>query len=185
MTKNISSAFVKAQKAFGPALKTKANGAFKGSTYAPLDACIDAVMPALNEHGIAVIQKTHECEDGVAVETIFLHESGETLSSGIIRVPASKHDAHGYGSAMTYARRYSLMAACGIAPEDDDGNSAVKTQYVTDMQVQELEELITKTGSNKSKFLQFLRVNSLSALPATAFYGAKKSLEAKLPKVAA
>jgi hypothetical protein len=58
------------------------------------------------------------------LETVFLHESGEALEGGMLHVPATKHDAHGYGSALTYARRYSLMAACGIAPEDDDGNAA-------------------------------------------------------------
>jgi hypothetical protein len=58
------------------------------------------------------------------VETMFVHESGEMLECGILHVPASKQDPQGYGSALTYARRYSLMAACGIAPEDDDGNSA-------------------------------------------------------------
>jgi len=62
----------------------------------------------------------------VIVETIFIHSSGEQMSSGKLHVPATKHDAQGYGSALTYARRYSLMAACGIAPEDDDGNSAAK-----------------------------------------------------------
>jgi hypothetical protein len=46
------------------------------------------------------------------------------MSCGRLHVPASKQDAQGYGSALTYARRYSLMAACGIAPEDDDGNAA-------------------------------------------------------------
>ena len=58
------------------------------------------------------------------METIFLHSSGETFSSGELYVPVSKHDAQGYGSAITYARRYSLLAACGVAPEDDDGNAA-------------------------------------------------------------
>jgi hypothetical protein len=62
----------------------------------------------------------------VIVETIFIHSSGEQISSGKLHVPATKHDAQGYGSALTYARRYSLMTACGIAPEDDDGNSAAK-----------------------------------------------------------
>jgi hypothetical protein len=42
----------------------------------------------------------------------------------LLHVPATKHDAHGYGSALTYARRYSLMATCGISAEDDDGNAA-------------------------------------------------------------
>ena len=129
--KNIASAFVKAQSAFGPALKTAVNGQFaKGNStngkYAPLDACLDAVMSALNQNGVALIQQTHHCEDGVIVETLFVHESGETMSGGRLHVPADKQNAHGYGSALTYARRYSLMASCGIAPEDDDGNAASK-----------------------------------------------------------
>jgi hypothetical protein len=123
--KEIASALVKAQKAFGPALKTSTNPAFR-SKYAKLENCIDAVIDALNDNGIMLMQPTHLCEDGVIVETMFLHESGEMLSNGKLHVPATKHDAQGYGSALTYARRYSLMTACGIAPEDDDGNSAVK-----------------------------------------------------------
>lgn len=119
----IASAFVKAQKAFGPALKSSSNPHFR-SKYADLAACVEAVIEALNENGIALIQPTHECESGVLVETLFIHESGETLSAGKLHVPAQKNDPQGYGSALTYARRYSLMAACGIAPEDDDGNAA-------------------------------------------------------------
>lgn len=123
--KNIASALVKAQKAFGPALKTSTNPHFK-SRYADLAACVEAVIDALNDHGIAMIQHNHPHPDGVVVETVFVHESGETMNCGQLFVPASKHDPQGYGSALTYARRYSLMSACGIAPEDDDGNAASK-----------------------------------------------------------
>lgn len=119
----IAAAFVRAQRAFGPALKTSSNPHFR-SRYADLSACVEAVIDALNENGIALIQKTYECKDGVMVETLFVHESGEVMEGGILHVPAVKHDAQGFGSALTYARRYSLQAACGIAPEDDDGNMA-------------------------------------------------------------
>jgi hypothetical protein len=121
----IASALVKAQKAFGPALKTSTNPHFK-SRYADLSACIEAVIDGLNANGIALIQKQHPCDHGVSVETVFVHESGEVFSAGILTVPAAKQDPQGYGSALTYARRYSLMAACGIAPEDDDGNAGSK-----------------------------------------------------------
>jgi hypothetical protein len=127
MTTKISAAFVKAQSQFGAALKTNTNPHFK-SRYADLSSCVEAVIDALNSNGIALIQQTHECESGVAIETVFLHESGEELRSGKLWLPASKQDAQGYGSALTYARRYSLMAACGIAPEDDDGNAASKSK---------------------------------------------------------
>ena len=124
--KLLASALVAAQKQFAPALKNSTNPHFK-SKYVDLAGCVEAVIDALNDKGIALMQHCHESETGVIVETIFLHESGEQLSCGKLHVPASKHDAQGYGSALTYARRYSLMAACGIAPEDDDGNAATTT----------------------------------------------------------
>lgn len=123
----VSAALVKAQKAFGPALKSSTNPHFK-SRYADLSACVEAVIDALNDNGIALIQRNIETGSGVCVETVFVHESGESLSSGPLHVPAAKQDPQGYGSALTYARRYSLMAACGIAPEDDDGNAATSAK---------------------------------------------------------
>lgn len=127
MTNKIAAALVKAQKEFGPALKTSTNPHFK-SRYADLSACVEAVIDALNSNGIAMLQKTQHDDIGVSVQTVFLHESGECWESGWLHVPAAKQDPQGYGSALTYARRYSLMAACGIAPEDDDGNAASKPQ---------------------------------------------------------
>lgn len=121
--KLVSAALVAAQRNFAPALKSATNPHFK-SKYADLAACVEAVIDALNSAGIALVQKQHPNEHGVSVETVFVHESGEMLSAGILSVPAAKQDPQGYGSALTYARRYSLMAACGIAPEDDDGNAA-------------------------------------------------------------
>jgi hypothetical protein len=74
------------------------------------------------------MQLTEEHEGGVKVSTTFIHESGEQLSAGSLFLPASKHDAQGFGSALSYARRYSLMAACSLTTsEDDDGNLATKT----------------------------------------------------------
>ena len=127
--KNIATALVKAQKAFGPALKSSTNPHFR-SRYADLSACVEAVIDGLNQAGIALVQRTSEDATGVTVETVFIHESGEMLECGKLHVPAAKQDPQGYGSALTYARRYSLMAACGIAPEDDDGNLASKNPKI-------------------------------------------------------
>jgi hypothetical protein len=126
-------AFVKAKREFGPALKDKTNPAFR-SKYADLGACIDAVEDALLTNGIAFYQETSEDATGVTVETVLLHESGETLRCGKLHVPAAKQDPQGYGSALTYCRRYSLMAACGIAPEDDDGAAASRPRQAEQRQ---------------------------------------------------
>jgi len=123
--KQIATALVKAQKEFGPALKTSTNPHLKNK-YANLASVVEAVIDALNNNGIYLMQMTHETPDGAMAETVFLHESGEMLSAGKLFFPASKHDAQGYASSLSYVRRYSLMAACGIAPEDDDGNAASK-----------------------------------------------------------
>ncbi len=152
--KNIATAFLKAQRDFAPALKTSTNPHFK-SKYADLAACVEAVIDALNTNGIAMIQRTHDDETGVTVETVFIHESGETIESGRLHVPAAKNDPQGYGSALTYARRYSLMAACGIAPEDDDGNSASrkpKNQTLTDSAVADF--VATISGSETMDVLK-------------------------------
>lgn len=145
--KNIYSAFVKAQMAFAPALKTSKNPHFK-SQYADLATCVEAVIDALNSNGIALLQPTHEDSTGVTVETLFIHESGEQLSAGKLHVPAAKQDPQGYGSALTYARRYSLMAACGIAPEDDDGNAASRqrpqqVRVITQAQAARLQGILS------------------------------------------
>ena len=123
--KSIYSALAAAQTAMGPALKESANPAFK-SRYADLANVMAACMPALNANGIAVIQPTIDEENQRYVKTILAHESGETLEC---RVPliVGKNDMQGYGSAVTYARRYGLMCMAGIAPEDDDGNAAAKS----------------------------------------------------------
>ena len=121
--KQIASSFIAAKKAFNPALKDKTNPAYK-SKYADLGACIEAVDDSFLANGIVMYQETFEDQSGVTVETVLLHESGEMIRCGKLHVPAAKQDPQGYGSALTYARRYSLMAACGIAPEDDDGNAA-------------------------------------------------------------
>ena len=146
--KQIASALVKAQKAFGPALKTATNPHFK-SRYADLAACVEAVIGGLNDNGIALIQRNSLDDNGVTVETVFVHESGEMLECGKLHVPAAKHDPQGYGSALTYARRYSLMAACGIAPEDDDGNAGSKpAPKVTDATINALLDDIAESNSH-------------------------------------
>lgn len=118
----IAAALAAAQAEMGKALKQSNNPHFR-SKYADLGNVADACLPALNRHGIAVIQPIGEDDGGRYVETRLIHASGESLSC---RAPliVQKNDMQGLGSAITYARRYGLMCMAGIAPEDDDGNAA-------------------------------------------------------------
>lgn len=127
MDKTIYTAFVRAQRKFGPALKSATNPHFR-SRYADLSACVEAVIDALHSEGLALTQATAPNDAGVTVKTILMHESGTRLELGELFMPAVKHDPQGFGSALTYCRRYSLLAAMGLAPEDDDGNAASKQE---------------------------------------------------------
>jgi hypothetical protein len=108
------------------ATKSANNPHFK-SKYADLGAVIDAVKPPLIKHGLFFTQRSHPAETGVSVETVLHHASGEQLSLGTLFVPANKQDAQGFGSALTYARRYGLLTAFGVPTEDDDGNAAARS----------------------------------------------------------
>lgn len=157
-TSEIAKAFVKAQQEFNPAVKNSENNFYakvKGKpTYVDLTGCYQAVMSALHKYGIGIIQKTHEYEGfGVKVETIFIHESGETLTAGIFAMPSGKQDAHGVMGALTYARRGSLMSACGLAPEDDDGNSAMSKEQLYGRQTKTMTEKVKEASPIKSKWV--------------------------------
>lgn len=121
---SIAAALAAAQSEMGRAIKDSNNPHFR-SKYADLGNVMDACLPALNRHGISVIQPAGEDEHGRFVATVLLHTSGDKLECKVPLI-VQKNDMQGYGSAVTYARRYGLMCMAGIAPDDDDGNAAAK-----------------------------------------------------------
>lgn len=94
--------------------------------YADLTSVIEAIKPALIKHSLFFTQHPEPHEKGVCIETILHHAGGEHFSLGKLFVPAKNQDAQGFGSALTYARRYALVTAFGVPVEDDDGNAASK-----------------------------------------------------------
>lgn len=120
---DLAKALAKAQGELENASKNSANPHFK-SRYADLAEVLNTVRPVFSRYGISVVQHPAYADGIVSVETSLLHESGQYISS-IISAPASKLDAQGVGSAITYCRRYALAALAGIAQEDDDGEAAV------------------------------------------------------------
>lgn len=124
-------AFTKAQKAF-PKIG-KGNTADMGNytySYADLGTILEKVLPVLNDNGLSVSQSPVTLDGRVGVETRIYHTSGHVETFGPLFLPAG-NNAQGAGSAVTYARRYSLTAALGISPDDDDdGAKAVQVERV-------------------------------------------------------
>ncbi len=93
-------------------------------SYADLAACLESVIPALSEAGIALFQPVR-VEDGSAIATTLLvhGESGEWIASDYAAVAVDQRDARSVGSASTYARRYGLLAMLAIASADEDDDA--------------------------------------------------------------
>lgn len=178
---SIASALACAQMEMGKALKSATNPHFK-KMYADLGSVMDACLEPLNKHGIAVIQPTGEGEYGRYVKTILIHGStGQTLECEVPLI-VGKNDMQGYGSAVTYARRYGLMAMAGIAPEDDDGNAAAKSapkpiQAVTPEQYIQLRDKAQEAGVEEPRLCKAAGCNDLQQFPADAFQSAMKKLD--------
>lgn len=117
----LASALAKAQSALTAADK---DGQAVYGKYATIDSVLQAVLPVFNAHGIAVIQRPSATGfQGAELETMLVHTSGQWVTS-CIKIPSAKNDAHGFGSAYTYARRYALAAMAGLQQVDDGGAAA-------------------------------------------------------------
>ena len=125
-TDSLIIALVKAQQEINHVVQDGNNPFFK-SDYATLKEVIDSVKKPLNDNGILLQQVSHDCDNGVCVETLFYGHGG-SMSTGRVTIPASKQDPQAYGSALSYAKRYSLLMACGVATmkEDDDAEAAMQ-----------------------------------------------------------
>ena len=125
-TDTLINALVKAQQEIDHVVQDANNPFFK-SDYASLKEVIDSVKKPLNSNGILLQQVAHDIDNGVCIETVF-HGHGGSLSTGKVTIPAAKQDPQAYGSAYSYAKRYSLLMACGVATrkEDDDAEAAMQ-----------------------------------------------------------
>lgn len=134
----LATALSKAQRMIEGASRDKTNPHYK-SKYADLASIWHACRDALTTNGIGVVQLTRYAEkDEVIVVTRLVHSSGQWMR-GELNLPVSRGDAQGYGSALTYARRYALAAAVGVSPEDDDGQAAAAAKPSTKATISTLD----------------------------------------------
>lgn len=179
--------------------------------YADLTSVIEAIKPALIKHGLFFTQRPEPSENGVTVETVIGHASGEEMSLGKLFVPANKNDAQGFGSALTYARRYALVTAFGVPVEDDDGNAASNAsartqsgsgrdttgdrqmsrtgpapnaQDWTPAEIAKLIQLIETTGTDRGKMLKHYGVENFRQLSQDQYSAAVKLLSDRLADMA-
>lgn len=141
--------------------KSKVNPHFK-SSYADLADGIDAIREAFAANSLCVAQSTSMDSDLLFLETRIVHSSGQWIS-GTYPVCKFPNTPQAIGSAMTYARRFSLFALANIAGDDDDGTEANKTEIPAPIKKQ---EQITKGASvlSDEQFKELVETGDARAL---------------------
>jgi len=204
----IVSALAKAQGEMKPAVFNRVNPHFR-NRYADFTSCMEAVREPLSKNGLAISQMPSTTHDGKFVlVTLLAHGSGQWMA-GEFPLISVKQDSQGIGSAMTYAKRYSLCGMLGIVADeevdadDDDGEAAAgrghqakapqaqqqapaaPAQKVGKAEVVALTNLIQNLDeeSNKS-FLEWINKNfnakSIHDIPQSCFEKCMVSLNTKI-----
>ena len=174
----LMAALSKAQGMMDAATKDKTNPFFK-SKYADLASVVGASRQALSENGLSVVQTTRKNADNtISLITTLGHASGQWIQ-GEMPITVTKNDPQGFGSALTYFRRYSYSAMVGIiTEEDDDGNTAqskaklqeimerktpepkkVDSKPITKEQAEELKALFAQCDAGHNKIAQDFLAN--------------------------
>lgn len=140
-------------------VKVKSDKGSYSYKYAKLDEVLNIVRPILSKNGLSIVQVPTTIDNQISVSTMLLHSSGEWLELEPITLKMDKSTAQGAGGAITYARRYSLSAALGIASEDDDDTNGIEPAG---------ETTITPTDAPTTKPLSDAQIKRLFAIAHTA-----------------
>lgn len=186
----LNSALAKAQAEMQVAGLNSENPYFK-SKYADLSQVVKASRASLSKNGLAVIQQMQINEDGQNIlHTKLVHSSGQWVESRMRIVPP-KNDIQTIGSYITYLRRYSYAAICGVVAsnEDDDGEIAMvearqiiakgpsnkynpkdqSYETITKEQLEEMEYELTNCPDLAEEIMDKMKIQSLADLPKTKY----------------
>lgn len=157
------------------------------TTYATWEDINDAIRPLLHEFGFALNFRVGRSDSAVSVTGVLSHEAGhseETTLELPVDSSGSKNAVQAVGSSVSYGKRYTAIALLNITSRakndrDDDGRNADPNFWITEDQVGELVALMDEVGADRQRFLNHLRIDTLSHLPRRRFAEAVKALEAK------
>ncbi len=142
---DLATTMISVQQALTPALKDATN-TFTNSSYATLKSVMDVCRETLLQNGIWLTQYPVPVETGhLGLVTKIIHAATGQWQASLIVMPLPKSDPQGYGSALTYARRYGVSALLGIITEDDDAEGAMKRGQTVNAKI--------RSGNSDTKIL--------------------------------
>lgn len=186
----LATALAKAQGAMQNAVMNRTNPHFK-SKYADLSSVLDAIRAPLSGAGLSVVQTMQVAEGRLVLRTTLMHASGQHISTEY-PLPATQKP-HEMGSALTYARRYSLSALiCNASDEDDDGNAAMASKNgnagaqtnghataITEDELTQLRSAADEVEADVAKLCRYFKVASLAEITSNMLPDVYAALNAK------
>lgn len=154
------------------------------STYALWEDINDAIKPVLAKHGFALSFRTGQEDGKIIVTGILSHRDGhseETTMHLPIDTSGSKNAVQAVGSSTSYGKRYTAQALLNLTSrgEDDDGHTGGDESKITLDQVGDLQAMIEDVKADRAKFLAYMKVESLAAIPVSKYKAAVDALNAK------
>ena len=152
--------------------------------HATLGQVASAIGTALSKHGLSASWKIEQ-NGQIVVTCTITHELGHSESTSLSAAAdtsGSKNAIQAIGSTITYLQRYTLLALTGIAAKgtDNDGGGSDPVEYITEKQLSQIVDMANESGTDAGKFLKYMAVKSLEAIPAAQFDKAMKALGDKL-----
>lgn len=163
-------------------IKDAKNPFFK-SNYVTLEGVQNAIDAGIKGTGLAYTQIVKNDDNGnVGVETIITHESGQYLTTGVLALRPEKATPQGYGSTITYAKRYQLASAFGVSSDiDDDGNAgSFKTQAKGNYQQNNYKQNYQQPRQQEHANSEILEYNNLFNKALKALGTDKAALKAQV-----
>lgn len=165
-------------------IKTKSGASYR-YTYASLDDIVASIRELLPEFGLSYTWDSGVVDSVLTVRCIVRHVAGASVEATFqcpTDNPSNISAAQKVGAALTYARRQSLCQALGLTTTDADVDGAdleSKGALITEAQLREIRALVTDSGANIDRFLNYVGVESLDKIPLANFGMAKRTLEAR------
>ena len=152
------------------------------SKYAGLAETIEEIKELMSANGLSHSWKVGQNEQLISVTCHLTHIGGHSETSTMSASPdttGSKNAIQAIGSTVAYLERYTFFALLGLASREMDDDGAGPTEYITEEQVANLQDLIDEVGANKAAFLKVCKAESMETITVDKYAGAIKRLEEK------
>lgn len=182
-----------AQEEMAPVLKNRSNNETH-STYADLEQVSKLMDPIIYKHGFSMSFGTSDCPypNHYRVTCDVSHTGGFSkhyqadvpVDNTGPKGTQNKTMTHGFGSALSYGRRYLKLLIFDVATTDDDGRAAGHGETINDAQAAILNGLADEVNADKIAFCRYFKIDSICDLPASKYNDAMGLMRQKNPEAA-